>query len=52
MEPDFGFPWTEEFRPKTIEEVIGDDQLIKKLNEYITTKSIPNLLLIGNARYG
>jgi replication factor C small subunit len=52
MDEDISFPWTEEFRPKIIEEVIGGENLIKKLNEYIINKSIPNLLFIGNPGTG
>lgn len=52
MNEDVSYPWTEEFRPKTIEELIGDEILLKKLEEYILTKSIPNLLFTGNAGTG
>lgn len=52
MDEDISFPWTEEFRPKTIEEIIGDEQLLGKINEYIQTKSIPNLLFSGPAGTG
>jgi len=49
---DLEYPWTEEFRPSKIEEVIGNEHLINKLNEYLSSKSIPNLLLVGHAGTG
>ena len=49
---DISFPWTEEFRPQNITDIIGDEELILKLNEYITNKSIPNLLFIGDPGTG
>lgn len=49
---DINYPWTEEFRPKTIDDVLGPEYLISKLKEYVLQKSIPNLLFVGNAGIG
>ncbi len=49
---DLNFPWVEEYRPSKIEEVIGAEHLIGKMNEYIEQKSIPHLLLLGEPGTG
>lgn len=49
---DLSFPWVEEFRPNKIEDVIGAEHLIEKMNEYIKEKSCPHLLFDGTAGVG
>jgi replication factor C small subunit len=44
--------WVEEYRPKRIEDVIGTESLVAKLNEFITNKSIPQLLFVGDPGTG
>ena len=49
---DTSYPWVEEYRPSKIEDVIGAEDLVEKMNEYISTKSIPHLLFLGTAGTG
>lgn len=49
---DTSFPWVEEFRPHRIEDVIGAEHLIEKMNVYIKDKSCPHLLFGGTAGVG
>jgi DNA polymerase III delta prime subunit len=49
---DSSYPWVEEFRPQKIEDVIGAEHLIEKMNEYIREKSCPHLLFTGSAGVG
>jgi len=49
---DINYPWVEEFRPNKIENVIGAEDLVGKMNEYINTRSIPHLLFLGPAGTG
>jgi replication factor C small subunit len=49
---DINYPWVEEFRPTKIEDVIGASELVGKMNEYISNKSLPHLLLLGTPGVG
>lgn len=51
MEQD-NLPWVEKYRPKKIADVIGHDNLTKRLQSYIDQKNVPNLLLSGPAGTG
>lgn len=44
--------WVEKYRPKKIEDVIAEENIINKLNEYIEKKDIPHLLFSGSAGIG
>ena len=44
--------WTEKYRPKKISEVIGQENIIKALSSFITTKSLPHCLFSGPAGCG
>lgn len=52
MTDDSSFPWVEEFRPNKVEDVIGAEHLVGKMNEYISGKSIPHLLFCGGPGTG
>ncbi len=39
--------WTEEFRPKTLDEVIGHDNIVSRLKEFARRGDIPHLLFAG-----
>lgn len=39
--------WTEKYRPGTLDDVIGNEFLIKKLKEWSETGEMPNILLEG-----
>ena len=41
--PHKELPWVEKYRPKTLDEIFGNEDILKKLK----IKSLPNILLIG-----
>ena len=49
---DIGLPWTEKYRPKKLEEVIGQKEIVERLEAYVKNKNLPNLLFAGNAGIG
>ena len=44
--------WCEKYRPKTVDDYIGNDHLVSKLKLYIETQDVPHLLLYGSAGTG
>ncbi len=40
-------PWVEKHRPKTLDEVSGQDDVIKLLKETVKSKNVPHMLLYG-----
>ncbi|MEM3030389.1 MAG: replication factor C small subunit [Candidatus Micrarchaeia archaeon] len=48
----FDLPWTEKYRPKTLSEVIGQKEVVERLQAYAKARSMPNLLLAGPAGVG
>ncbi len=40
-------PWVEKYRPQLISEMIGHDNITQRLQSYLTTKNLPNLLFSG-----
>lgn len=42
----------EKYRPNTLNEVIGQDDIVKRLKKYVETKNMPHLLLSGSAGTG
>jgi replication factor C small subunit len=45
-------PWVEKYRPKTLDEVVGQDHIIQRLKRYIEEGSMPNLMFTGPAGVG
>ena len=39
--------WVEKYRPKTLDEIVGQDEVIKRLKGYVQRKNIPHLLFAG-----
>ncbi len=39
--------WTEKYRPKTLDEVIGQEQIVKRLKSYVKSGNLPHLLFSG-----
>jgi len=39
--------WVEKYRPKTLDEVVGQDEVIKRLKSYVERRNIPHLLFAG-----
>ena len=39
--------WTEKYRPKRLDNIIGQDVVVKGLKSYVASKNLPNLLFSG-----
>lgn len=39
--------WTEKYRPKRLEEIVGQEVVVKRIKGFVREKTIPNLLLWG-----
>lgn len=39
--------WIEKYRPKRLEEIVGQDEVIKRLKSYVQTRNLPHLLFSG-----
>ncbi|MFH0884682.1 MAG: replication factor C small subunit [Candidatus Micrarchaeota archaeon] len=46
MEPDI-LPWTEKYRPKRLDEVMGQEEAVKSLKAFVKKKNMPNMLFSG-----
>ena len=44
--------WTEKYRPATLSEIIGQDDIVRKIRSLIDTRSIPHCLFTGHAGVG
>jgi len=49
---DNGVPWVEKYRPKKLNEVVGQKEITKRLESCVQKKSLPNLLFSGPAGIG
>ena len=45
-------PWVEKYRPKTLDEVVGQDPTIIRLKRYVNEGNMPNLMFTGPAGVG
>ena len=39
--------WTEQFRPNALNEILGQDQIIRHLSGFAVSKTVPHLILTG-----
>lgn len=46
------FIWAEKFRPKSMDEFIGNDNIKRHISDFIAQKDIPHLLFFGTAGTG
>ncbi|WP_256393154.1 replication factor C small subunit [Natronoarchaeum rubrum] len=44
--------WTEKYRPRTLEEIVGQEGITERLQSYIARDDLPNLLFAGEAGIG
>ncbi|MEM3555937.1 MAG: replication factor C small subunit [Candidatus Micrarchaeia archaeon] len=49
---EFDLPWTEKYRPKTLDEVIGQAEIVERMKAYVKSKNIPHMLFAGPAGVG
>jgi len=45
-------PWVEKYRPKKLDEVIGQKEIVEKLKEYSKSMNMPHMLFAGPAGTG
>lgn len=50
MEMDL--PWTEKYRPKTLDEVAGQREVVERLKAYVRSKNAPHMIFAGRAGIG
>ncbi len=39
--------WVEKYRPKKLDEILGQEEIVARLKSYVSTGSVPNLLFAG-----
>jgi replication factor C small subunit len=44
--------WTERYRPTNFKDVIGQDEIVKRIEGFVTSKNLPHLLFAGPAGVG
>jgi len=44
--------WTEKYRPKKLDEVVGQDEIVERLKSYVKSRNPPHLLFAGPAGTG
>ncbi|NYZ79008.1 replication factor C small subunit [Candidatus Micrarchaeota archaeon] len=49
---EFDLPWTEKYRPKTLDDVIGQADIVERMKAYVKTRNIPHMLFAGPAGIG
>ncbi|KZX10081.1 replication factor C small subunit [Methanobrevibacter curvatus] len=45
-------PWVEKYRPQKLEDIVGQQHIVKRLEKYVTQSSMPNLMFTGPAGVG
>lgn len=45
-------PWTEKYRPATLNEIAGREYIVERLTSYVENRSMPHLLFAGPAGVG
>ncbi|SEW21189.1 replication factor C small subunit [Thermococcus thioreducens] len=40
-------PWVEKYRPQRLDDIVGQDHIVKRLKHYVKTGSMPHLLFAG-----
>jgi replication factor C small subunit len=49
---NFEKPWTEKYRPQSLDEVVGRPYIIERLRSYVERQNMPHLLFAGPAGVG
>ncbi|HKZ99389.1 MAG TPA: replication factor C small subunit [Thermoplasmata archaeon] len=44
--------WVEKYRPRTLDEVVGQEEIVERLKSYVKTENLPHLLFAGPAGTG
>jgi len=40
-------PWVEKYRPKTLDEIIDQEEVVNSLKNILKTKAVPHMLFAG-----
>lgn len=52
MKDPIELPWTEKYRPETLEQIVGQNDITRRLQSYVKNNTMPNLLFSGSAGIG
>jgi replication factor C small subunit len=44
--------WIEKYRPSTLADIVGQDEIVERLSSYVRTGNLPHLLFTGSAGVG
>ncbi|MDD3406788.1 MAG: replication factor C small subunit [Methanomicrobium sp.] len=44
--------WIEKYRPRTLDDIVGQEGIVERLKNYVAAKSLPHLLFTGTAGIG
>ena len=44
--------WVEKYRPKSLDEIVGQEEIVERLKAYRESKNLPHLLFAGPAGTG
>ncbi|MEM4662923.1 MAG: replication factor C small subunit [Candidatus Diapherotrites archaeon] len=45
-------PWVEKYRPKTLDDIVGQKNVVERLKSYVKSRNVPNQLYAGPAGVG
>lgn len=52
MKDPIELPWIEKYRPETLEQIVGQNDITRRLQSYVKNNTMPNLLFSGSAGIG
>ena len=44
--------WVEKYRPETVKDIVGQDQVVERLKGYVSVGNLPNMLFAGRPGVG
>ena len=44
--------WAEKYRPKTLDEIVNQKEIVSRLKNFVQERNLPHLLLVGPAGVG
>lgn len=49
---EIAIPWVEKYRPKRLDDVVGQNNIVERLKSYVKKRNVPNQLYAGSAGIG